>query len=241
MPFYDSTLPSEFQVYISTYTMDSFMSSLLEVHNIAFWVRSSMVPPTAPMSLTTTSLKTFLPGIESYYGADVPVDLHIKVETFGDITSSQSKQQLGGISTLTIEFWVETASGEELATSMTLSNTSLAFTLLVSADMALTLNIDTVNVDKVVVNYCSFGKLNALTLKVELNNFFRLFTPILNLKLAQHPIELPTNFFIFTLSDVVIGYFDSYVYFGFTPTFVSPPFGTDGLPRPQAVERFLSM
>lgn len=43
-----------------------------------------------------------------------------------------------------------------------------------------------VNVDKVIVNETTLGLLSAATLKLELNNGFRLFLPAINKKLAAH-------------------------------------------------------
>ena len=89
--------------------------------------------------------------------------------------------------------------------------------------MAISINLGNVNVDKVTVNSCSFGKLSALTLKLELNNFFRIFTPEINHVLAKHPVEFPSNIFgIFLLSDLTLGYFNNYIYAGATPTFIPP-------------------
>ena len=140
---------------------------------------------------------------------------------------------MGGMTTVTLEFWVETSETmRELATSMTLIDTQFSFTALVE-NMVITLNLGSINVDKITVNYCSFGKLNALTLKVELNNFFRMFMPAINHKLAKHPVTFPSNMFgIFMLSDLTIGYYNDFVYLGFTPTFI---------PRTLAVEKMLNM
>ena len=106
---------------------------------------------------------------------------------------------------------------------MTLIDTKFQFTVFVN-DMVVTMNLGTVNVDKITINYCSFGTLSAFTLKVELNNFFRIFTPVINRKLAKHPINFPSNIFgMFLLSDLTIGYFNDYLYLGFTPTFIGLP------------------
>lgn len=102
--------------------------------------------------------------------------------------------------------------------------------------MKISINLGNVNVDKITVNYCSFGKLSALTLKVELNNFFRIFTPVLNRKLATHLITFPSNIFgVLTLSDLTLGYFNNYIYAGFTPTFIPRAMA------PLEVERMLSL
>lgn len=226
MPYYDASLPSQYQVYMSTFTMDTFFSSFLEAAAIKGWINSSMIPADSPVQLTTNGMNTYLPGIEAYYGPDLPVDIKFQVLELGDFTVQENNPNLGGVVTLQLEFWVETAPGvKELATSMTLVDTAFHFTVLVN-DMVISMNLGTVNVDKITINYCSFGNLSAFTLKVELNNFFRIFTPVINRKLAKHPVTFPSNIFgMFLLSDLTIGYFNDYLYLGFTPTFIGlPPF-----------------
>ena len=43
------------------------------------------IPPTAAFQLTTSDCNFFLPGIQDYYGADVPLDLFFKVQEVGEI------------------------------------------------------------------------------------------------------------------------------------------------------------
>lgn len=60
-------------------------------------------------------------------------------------------------------------------------------------------------------------------MKTELNNFFRIFTPIINKDLAAKTFTVPSNIGgIFVLSNLTIGYYNNYLYFGMTPTFVPP-------------------
>lgn len=63
MPYYNATLPSQFQAYVSAYSIDAFFNSLLEITTIKGWFNSTMIPDRAPVSLTTTTLNAFLPGI----------------------------------------------------------------------------------------------------------------------------------------------------------------------------------
>lgn len=105
---------------------------------------------------------------------------------------------------------------------MSLIDLNFAFTVLVN-NMTVFMTLGTVNVDKVTINSCSFGKLSAILMKTELNNFFRLFTPKINAALQLHPFTVPSNVFgIFMLSNLTIGYFNSYLYLGMTPTFLPP-------------------
>lgn len=68
-----------------------------------------MIPEKAPVSLTTTTLNAFLPGIEKYYGANKPVDVHITIVALSNFTVVQDNETMGGLTTLVLEFWVETS------------------------------------------------------------------------------------------------------------------------------------
>jgi len=94
--------------------------------------------------------------------------------------------------------------------------------------MDVDLNITKINIDTVKVISDTFGKLSALTIKVKLNNAFRLGLPFLNILLTKYPIPIPSNILgIFELSDLTIGYHDNYIYAGATPTFVGPSSKSD--------------
>ena len=111
---------------------------------------------------------------------------------------------------------------------MTLIDTQFGFTITVN-NMTMNIQLATTNVDKITVNSCSFGKLSALLLKTELNNFFRLFTPIINRDLQNHSFTVPSNIGgIFMLSNLTLGYYNKYLYVGFTPTFITPTYQAVG-------------
>jgi hypothetical protein len=64
-----------------------------------------------------------------------------------------------------------------------------------------------------------------LKLKLELNNFLRYYLGDINTWLATKPITVPTTIGgLFELSELNLGYFDSYLYMGATPTFIAPSY-----------------
>ncbi len=87
LPYHLSTNIEKFQTYISSYTINSFFSSFLEVAGIKGWIRSASIPEKVPLQLTTTTLNVLLPGIMSYYGAGQPVDVYFDVYSLGSFTS----------------------------------------------------------------------------------------------------------------------------------------------------------
>lgn len=77
------------------------------------------------------------------------------------------------------------------------------------------------NTDKVQIDYTSFGTLNALKLKLELNNWLRYEIHNINAWLATLPLVVPSNIAgLFELSNLTIEYFNDYLYLGATPTFI---------------------
>lgn len=85
MPVHLDDHTQEFQAFVSAYTIDTFFSSWLEVGAIEGWVNSTVIPAGSPFQLTTSGCNFFLPGIEAYYGADLPLDIFLKVQEVGDI------------------------------------------------------------------------------------------------------------------------------------------------------------
>jgi hypothetical protein len=60
-------------------------------------------------------------------------------------------------------------------------------------------------------------------LKLELNNFLRIYMPHINAWLVNTPVTIPSNIAgIFELSNLTLEYFNNYVYVGATPTFIPP-------------------
>lgn len=130
---------------------------------------------------------------------------------------------MSGVATFELEFWVEKADDtREMAASLRLIDTDFSFTATVT-DMRLLISLAKVNVTNVSVLSCAFGKLSAILIRTELNNFFRLFTPSINSFLARKTIPMPKNILgLFELTNLTLGYYDSYLYAGYTPVFMPP-------------------
>ena len=96
-----------------------------------------------------------------------------------------------------------------------------SFTALIT-NMDLSLNISHLNIADVNVISDTFGKLSPLLIKTKINNGFRIVLPIINRILANNLIPFPSNFGLFVLSGLTLGYHDGYIYAGATPTFVAP-------------------
>jgi hypothetical protein len=65
--------------------MDSMISTFLKEYPFEFWAKSSPDHPSSPISLDTTGLNQFFPGLEAKYGAKVPIDIQfsvLKVDNF---------------------------------------------------------------------------------------------------------------------------------------------------------------
>ena len=79
LPYHDTSKPSQYQAYVSAYSIDGFFSSIIEVIGAHGWVKNSELP-----TLTTTNLNILLPGISDHYGADQPMDVYFNVTQLGD-------------------------------------------------------------------------------------------------------------------------------------------------------------
>lgn len=66
------------------------------------------------------------------------------------------------------------------------------------------------------------GTLNAVAIKLEINNSFRAAKPFINKVLDANPVELPTRWGLFDLTELELVYHDDYLFLGVTPVF-NPP------------------
>ena len=83
MPYHMTEHIEKYQAYVSSYSIDAFWSSWLEVAAVKGWFNAEDLPEKAPFNMTTTTFNAFLPGIMSYYGPGQPVDIHFEVEELG--------------------------------------------------------------------------------------------------------------------------------------------------------------
>lgn len=96
MPMWNSTKSEKFQSYISSYSIDSLFQSWIEVGEIEAWFYASYIPASSSVQLTTTTLNGLLPGIEAYYGPNVPVDIFFNVTRAGHVVITEDDQELQG-------------------------------------------------------------------------------------------------------------------------------------------------
>ena len=144
-------------------------------------------------------------------------------KSVGDFAVTAADNVMAGVATMEWQTWANKADGtKEMAASITLSQTAFGFTALVN-DMLLGVQITQVYSGNVKVNSTTFGNLNALKLKLELNNAFKLGLGTINEHLAKMQIAVPSNIAgIFELHNLTLGYYDNYLYAGATPIFLPP-------------------
>ena len=70
------------------------------------------------------------------------------------------------------------------------------------------------------ITHSTIGMLNPNTIRLKLNTVNQVIVTLTNVILQSWQLPVPNDFFgIFQLSDLVLEYFDGYVYAGATPTF----------------------
>lgn len=177
MPYKLDTQSGGFQMFVSDFTVDSIFHSMLEEESLGGWFLSTEVPATAGWQLDTGFLNKFLPGLSATYGPDQPCDIHFQITELGDFVSSEVNQNVALVGDIVLQVWVHTVEGTKVeACSLLLQQVAYQGSLSVGdAGYGVALQIQQVNVDKIVVQYSAIGFISAVTLKVELNNGFRLF------------------------------------------------------------------
>ena len=111
-----------------------------------------MIPANSSVQLTTSSLNGLMPGIEAYYGANVPVDINFNVTEAGNFVITEDNQELQGEMTVITEWWVHTSEySRELAATVTLSNTIFGFTVVID-NMNVAMNLQEIKSTDVTIN-----------------------------------------------------------------------------------------
>jgi len=216
MPYRPTTAPIPgLNLFASTYSIDSFFTALLDAQPIAGWYNST--------SVTAGELDIALPGISKHYGSNQTVFINYDLKNITDTTIKQKSSTMGAYFTLDLNFWVNTTNSTvEEAASITLQHTDFSFDLDIQ-NMTASMLMDTVNVDKILINSCSFGKLSPFTMKLKLNNGWRIAKPTVNRLLKGHSITVPSKpTKYFEISNLQLSYYDNYLGVGLTPTFIGP-------------------
>ena len=228
MPYKDTAQPAQFQVFLSDEAVNAAFASLLEVHPVHGWLNSTMVPSSAPISLTTGYLDKAFKGISAYYGPDQPVNVWANLTNVYGFTVTAGDQEVSMNADLSLQFYVETTNGTtELAVDLTLGSLIADATILIDG-FNVTGNFTKLKVQNLVVNSCAFGKISTFQLKLELNVALAVAAGPLNK--ALNTLVIPDNVLgIFQLSDLVIDYYDGFLFAGATPTFLAPTITMDDL------------
>ena len=155
MPYYDSDRSEKYQAFVSAYSIDGFFSSMIEVVGIHAWVNSTFAAQFVELPMDTDTVNILLPGIVDVYGSGRPVDVRFNVTSLGQFGVSEANEEMSGLLSMTLEYWVEEADGSvEMACELGLNDVNFKFTALVeNMDVALNItHIDIGSVDLLVDN-----------------------------------------------------------------------------------------
>ena len=222
MPYKDDTIPSALQVFLSGASIQTGLTSLIQVHPVDGFFNSTMIPASSKFSLTTGFLEKAFKGISDYYGPDAPVDVHYNLNKIHDFQITSESPDLTLYADADLKFYVETVNGTELAVDLSISDFTFKGQLNITEENMLDLTIKNLKVQNLAVNYCSFGKIGTFKLKMGLNVALAVAAETISEKVGN--VTVPTDIAgKVLLSDFAIKYYDGYLGVGATPTIVQPP------------------
>ena len=222
MPYKDPAIPSALQAFVSAASVNSALSSFLQVHPVDGFFNASMVPPTAGFNLTTGFLEKAFSGISEVYGPDAPVDVEYSLTNVYGFAVSESQPDLTLEADADLKFWVHTANGTELAADLSLSQFTFAGQLKIEDGYNLNMTIKQLKLKDISVNACTFGHVGTFKLKMGLNVALAVAAPAIAQKVST--VELPESPIKYlNLSDYTIAYYNGFLGIGATPIFNPPP------------------
>ena len=170
MPKHDDKNTDQFQFYFTNYLLESLFYSYLEVDQVHFWTKSSDVPSTSPIQLTTTGLNMFFPGMEAYYGPNLPVDIEYKLEDLENFKCLGADSSMSFDGDLGVKFWVNFPNKtSDMAVDIMLEQLLVNFTGLVINGNQVDLIVREVILNKIEITSSTFGDVNLSLLTKLLN------------------------------------------------------------------------
>jgi len=198
---------------VSAYVADSLAYSFLETNKFDIWTNCSDVPSTFPLTLTTTGLNKFFPGLSYNYGADLPINIEYRLESLRNFTAVQDSQELGFNADLTLRFWVQQANVTEVeAIVIKLNDFNFLWTALID-NMTFSANVTSAQIgDLVDVKSATFISWELWAVKLLLNEGLEWGMPFFNSFIQTSHIEIPSLLFgMFKLTDPVFTFHDGFV------------------------------
>jgi len=113
MPYNSGSSTQKLQAFVSNYVFDSFAYSFLKTNDINLWSNYTNMPADFPVTLTTSGLNKFFPGLASNYGANLPMNIEYTLDRVRNFTVKEKNQNLGFNADLTLRFYVECTNGTE--------------------------------------------------------------------------------------------------------------------------------
>ena len=122
MPYKDPTIPSALQVFASEESVNSLLSSFLQIKDVSGWFNATEVPAGSKFNLTTGFLDKMFTGMAAKYGDDKPVDVQFALTKLDNFTVEENVPDLTLYADIRLKFFVETANDTELAVDITINN-----------------------------------------------------------------------------------------------------------------------
>ena len=224
MPYKSAYGTQNLQAFVSNYVFDSFAYSFLRTNDINLWSNYTKMPDGFPLTLTTSGLNKFFPGLESNYGADLPINIEYTLDRIRNFTVQEANQNLGFSADLTMRLFVEFENNTEVeAVVINLNDFSWKWTAQIKG-MGFTANVTEAHIGELIdVHAPPFVKFELWLVKVLLNEGLSWGMPLFNTFIADLRIEIPSLLFgLFELSDLKLKFHNDYVEAGLTPHFIAP-------------------
>jgi hypothetical protein len=215
LPTIDSSSNNNIQFFISDYVFNSAFYGLYAADFLKITITNSLLPPSSPIQLDTTSLSILFPGMDTIYGQDKPVQLVCASDSNAPSVNVNSTGIYGEVSGDCIV--------QVNATGSWVNALSGSASVLFSGDVeiqnyTLFANITNIVVPSISITNSTIPNINVAQLTSLFNTILELSIPTMNQEWLDSGIPIPaipdTN-----LNSISVTLFTGYFEMGATPTF----------------------
>lgn len=192
MPVHVDSVPSQLQVELSNYWVDSLFGAFMQVTGgFSFWARGEHAPAYLPFQMTTSGFSYIFPGMEKMFGKDIPVDIEFIAHQADSFDVARGSEMMHAVFGCTARFWVKYPDRPHVtAVELFVERIQTAFSVKLEG-LRVRPSANAVSIGDIRIKSESFGDWNLVVIKYILNILFKIDLSFFNNLIYKYNMHLP--------------------------------------------------